>query len=150
MACLAETTTWFEPADVIRMFLDLWESGAKRDAIALFADDAVFAFHVPQHVLPFAGETRGRASISDRLMCLVEQFDTEVFNGPILRTSGDQVHAHVHFCTVHRVTGQRIEGRTRIVAVVREGQIARWDEYHDADKFAAFMRLVSQEAADQF
>ena len=45
----------------------------KAATLALLADDIVFALFVPQEVVPFGGETVGKASVSDRLQTILER-----------------------------------------------------------------------------
>ena len=75
-----------EPADIARALWGAWRVRDKAATLALLADDIVFALFVPQEVLPFGGETTGKASVSDRLQTILDQFDTLMYEGKVTRT----------------------------------------------------------------
>lgn len=131
-----------QPAETV---LALWRAWQKRDksaTLALLADDIVFALFVPQEVLPFGGETVGKASVSDRLQTILDQFDTLGYEGKLTRTQGDTVHGMVAYRFRHKIAGETIDGDMRHVIQVRDGRIVRIDEHHDIALVRAFMRLV--------
>ncbi|MDX2205873.1 MAG: nuclear transport factor 2 family protein [Hyphomicrobiaceae bacterium] len=134
------------PEAVLTEVWRAWREQDKSRTLAHCADDVVFAIYVPEHVLAFGGETRGRRSVSDRLQTIIDQFETLAYEGVVHGVDGDTVHGVVHFCFRHRATGQSIEGDMRQVVVVRDGLIVELKEYHDLNRVIAFMRLVSEVA----
>jgi ketosteroid isomerase-like protein len=138
-----------DPAEVVQALWRAWQVRDKAATLATLADGIVFALYVPQEVLPFGGETRGKASVSDRLQMILDQFDTVVYEGRVTRTRGDTVHGRVAYRFRHKITGEAIDGAMRQVIEVRDGLIAKLSEYHDIELVRAFMRLVSYAAAEQ-
>ena len=51
------------PAEVLRAVWAAWRARDIAGVLALAADDVVYAFHVPHEVLPFGGETVGKAAL---------------------------------------------------------------------------------------
>ena len=138
-----------DPAETVRALWRAWQKRDKAATLALLADNIVFALFVPQEVLPFGGETVGKASVSDRLQTILDQFDTLSYEGKVKRTQGDTVHGMVAYRFRHKVTGESIDGVMRHVIQVRDGRIVKLDEHHDIALVRAFMRLVSHSAAEQ-
>lgn len=137
------------PADIARAMWGAWQVRDKAATLALLTDDIVFALFVPQEVLPFGGETTGKASVSDRLQTILDQFDTLMYEGKVTRTQGETVYGRIAYQFRHKVTGETIDGVMRQVIVVCDGLIARLNEYHDIELVRAFMRLVSYAAAER-
>lgn len=139
-----------DAAELVREYWRLWAARDKAGALGLMSDEPVYALHVDQDVLPFAGETRGRAAISDRLQTILDIFDTLRYEGTLVRLDrlreGERVHGQVSYCFRHKVTGEAIDGTMRQDIVVRAGRIESWREYTDAARVRAFMRLVSYRA----
>jgi ketosteroid isomerase-like protein len=138
-----------EPAETVRALWRAWQRREKAATLALLDDRIVFALLVPQEVLPFGGETVGKASVSDRLQTILEQFDTLSYEGKVTKALGDTVHGMVAYRFRHKVTRETIDGVMRHVIQVRDGLIVRINEYHDIALVRAFMRLVSHSAAEQ-
>lgn len=138
-----------EPGDIARALWSAWQVRDKAATLALLADDIVFGLYVPQEVLPFGGETTGKASVSDRLQTILDQFDTLTYEGKVTRTQEETVYGRIGYQFRHKVTGETIDGVMRQVIVVRDGRIARINEYHDIELVRAFMRLVSYAAAER-
>lgn len=129
--------------EVVRSFWRLWAARDKAGVVALLADDYLWALYVPEDVLPFGGETRGKAAASDRFQMILDQFYTLKFEGEVIRVEGQTVHGRVAYCFRHKVTGEAIDGVMRLIVVVRNGLMSSWHEYHDTERVRAFMRLVS-------
>jgi hypothetical protein len=138
-----------DPAEVVRAMWRAWQVRDKAATLATLADGIVLALYVPQEVLPFGGETRGKRSISDRLQMILDQFDTLMYEGKVTRTQGETVYGRVAYRFRHKVTGEAIDGGMRQVIEVCDGLIVQLSEYHDIELVRAFMRLVSHAAAEQ-
>ena len=132
-----------QPADVVEGFWEVWGRRDKQAALTYLADDILYALYVPEDVLPFGGETRGKASVSDRLQTILDVFETDSFAGRIMSTDGDVVHGVVDYVFRHKLTKQVLEGSMRHVVLVRDGKAAEWREYTDTERVRAFMRLVA-------
>ena len=51
----------------------------------------------------------------------------------------ERAHGQVVFIYRHRKSGEQLGGNFRLVWMVRGGEIARREEYHDAARLEAFM-----------
>ena len=107
------------------------------------SDDLFYGLYVPEDVLFFGGETRGKAAGSDRLQTILDHFYLIKYVGEVIKVDGDVVHGRVEYCFRHKVTGEDIDGTMRQVIEFRDGLIVSWREYTDAARVQAFMRLVS-------
>lgn len=139
------------PVDAGDIVRNLWIDWAARDKTALLsrmADNAILAIYIPEDVLPFGGETVGKASISDRTQTILDQFHTVHYSGEIVKIEGDVVVGRVEYQFRHKITGEEIDGVMRHVIEVRDGLIVHLKEYHDIERIRAFMRLVAYAAAD--
>jgi ketosteroid isomerase-like protein len=137
------------PADVLRGIWAAWKAGDRAAVMEFVADEAVFAIYVPKDVLPFGGETSGRASISDRLQTILGQFDVLRYDGRLTKFENDTAHGQVEYLYRHKVTGEELDGVLRHIAQVRDGKVVHFKEYTDLERIRAFMRLIAQTAADK-
>jgi ketosteroid isomerase-like protein len=142
-------TNSVQPAEVVRALWRVWSRRDKAATLALLADDIVFALFVPQEVVPFGGETVGKASVSDRLQTILDQFDTLSYEGKVTRIQGETVHGMVAYRFRHKIAVETIDGDMRHVIEVRDGRIVKINEHHDIALVRAFMRLVSHSAAER-
>lgn len=138
-----------DPASVVEGHWAAWGRSDYKGSLALCAPDVVFSMYIPEDVLPFGGETCGRAAASDRSLMIFSQFDVTRFDGVVLHVDGNIVHGRVEYCFRHKATGEEIEGTMRHVIRVENGLMADVKEYHDAERVRAFMRLVSYRAAER-
>jgi ketosteroid isomerase-like protein len=145
---MSEVGDGVDPGSLVQTYCERWAARDKLGCLGLMSSNVVWALYVPQEVLPFGGETRGVASISDRLQMVLDQFDTLNYRGFVTRTQGNIVSGQVAYRFRHKITGEDIEGVMRVVATIENGSVARWDEYHDVEKVKAFMRLIAYTASD--
>lgn len=136
------------PASILQALWTAWRYRDKAGILELMSDDVVYAIYVPNHVLPFAGETAGKPAMADRLQSMIEQFECLEFTGAIGRVDGDTARGQVSYRFRHRITGQVSDGTMRQVILVRDGLIAELRTYKDAERVRAFMQLVAHSAAD--
>lgn len=132
------------PIDVVRRFNSAWVAGEIDRAIAYVADDAVYALHLSDDLVPTGGETIGRANIEAALRKVRQQFDYLLYRPLGMRADGDAVRFQVEFMYRHRRSGEILSGRFRMVMRVENGLIVRTEEYHDRAKVEAFLRLFAQ------
>jgi ketosteroid isomerase-like protein len=138
-----------DPSDVLEAVWRSWRIRDKAAVLALVADDVVYAIYVPNEVLPFGGETVGKAALSDRLQSMIDQFEVLNYDGTIIGTEGDTVRGQVSYRFRHRVTGEEAEGTMRQVVQVRDGLIINFRTYKDFEGVRAFMNVVAHTAADR-
>ena len=136
----------FSTADLARAHWLAWSREDLDASMACFTDDVVFAMYVPQHVLPFGGETTGKPAAADRGRMVFQQFHVAEYVAEITGASDQIVRGHIRYRFRHRATGEEIDGTLRHVLTARGNLFCRLEEYHDADKIAAFMRLISWKA----
>lgn len=120
---------------------------ARRDlelAGSMLADDIVFALHVDRDIVPFGGVTIGKEQVRRRWAMIVALFDMPLYRLDSAVADGDEVRARIAYRFCHKATGEEIDGHMRIVALIRDGLIARGNEYHDRARVEAFFRLVAQ------
>lgn len=132
-----------DKAEIVRSWWRFWASGRKAEGLSLMSDDLFYGLYVPEDVLLFGGETRGKAAGSDRLQTILDHFYLIKYVGEVVKVDGDVVHGRVEYCFRHKVTGEDIDGTMRQVIEFRDGLIVSWREYTDAARVQAFMRLVS-------
>lgn len=137
-----------QPAAIVEGFWEAWSRRDKDAALAYLTDDILYALYVPEDVLPFGGETRGKASVSDRLQIVLDVFETDSYVGRITRCDGDVVHGVVDYSFRHKLTQHVINGSMRHVVLIRDGHAAEWREYIDTERVRAFMQLVANSARD--
>lgn len=127
--------------DIVRRFLKLWAAEDIDSAIRFVAGDAVYALYISKEAVPFGGETAGRSAIEACLREIRQRFEYLVFRPVMFVADGDRVRVRVEFMYHHRKSGEILSGYFRIVMTVRDGLIARAEEYHDRPMVEAFMRL---------
>lgn len=129
--------------ETVRQFLTTWASGDLGATVSFIADDCIYALYISSEALPFAGETVGKAAIVDALRLIRTQFDYVLYRPHRYVSEGDHVRLRVEHMYRHRASGEVLSGNFRLVVEVRDGLIARADEYHDRAMVEAFIRLVS-------
>jgi ketosteroid isomerase-like protein len=128
--------------DVVISFLTSWIAQDVELTVAHTADDVVYALHISNEALPFGGESHGKERIKGILYAILADFDYRKYEPVILGVRGDVARVQVSFVYHHRRTGEDLVGSKRLVITLRDGLIARVDEYHDAALVEAFMRLT--------
>ena len=138
-----------EPSGILTGFCQAWKTQDLAGALEFVHDDIVYAMFIPQEVVPFGGETRGKPAMADRMRMIIEQFDTLRFEETIIKDENDIGSARVAYTFRHRVTGETVEGFMRLIVRIQNGRMVDFKEYHDVEKVRAFMRLVAHVAADR-
>lgn len=129
---------------LVRAFCTAWAEGDIDAALAVAAEDAVYTLHLSEGVLPFVGESRGKAAIRDSLTQMRQHFDYLLWRPFPMTTQGDTVRGQLEFLFRHRASGEMIGGRGRFVWTVRDGKVQSCQEFQDRAMFETFMRLVGQ------
>ena len=70
-----------KPDEVVTGMWRAWAQQDKATTLSYCSDDMIFSLFVPEHILPFGGETKGKASVSDRLQTIIDQFETLAYEG---------------------------------------------------------------------
>jgi ketosteroid isomerase-like protein len=133
---------------ILEAGLGAYAMGDLEVASAYFAEDAVYAIHIDQQILPFGGEVIGRNAILHQWQEINRAFELVQHNPKIISCNDDVVRVQVQFAFRHRRSGAVIDGMLRIVAQVEGGKIVRLREYHDQERIRAFMCLFEQDARD--
>jgi ketosteroid isomerase-like protein len=129
------------PANVVSRFSLFWVAGDIDGALSLVGEHCVYALYISGDLLPFAGETVGRANIAVALRQMRDGFEYLLYRPLELVEQGDEVRYQVEFMYRHRRSGEVLSGRFRMIMRVEDGLIVRADEYHDRAKVEAFLRL---------
>jgi ketosteroid isomerase-like protein len=130
--------------------LDAYASGDVEGMMAVLAEDVEYVLFLDESVVPFAGATRGKDQMRARIGQMHQDFDYVLFRPFGGTVVGNRMHNQVEFIYRHRASGETLSGRFRIVITVGGGFVTHIEEYHDAERIKAFMRLVggvSQDAA---
>ena len=129
---------------VVGSFLACWSVQDVEMTVAHVHDDFVYALYISETALPYGGETRGKDNVRAVLYAILAEFDYLRYDPEIISVEGDVVRVAVAFVYHHRRTGEDLSGTKRMVLQLADGLITRIDEYHDAAKVEAFMRLAAQ------
>lgn len=129
------------PEETVKSFNAAWVAGDIERSLAHVHEDAVYALYLSDELLPFAGETRGRAAIEASLREMRRQFKYLLYRPHNLITEGDVVRLRVEHIYRHLASGELLGGTFRLVFTVRDGLVVRAEEYHDRAMVEAFMRL---------
>lgn len=127
-----------------------YASWAARDlaaTLAVFAEDVVFAIHLPPDVAPFVGEVRGRDQLAPRLQAILDDFDFIQYLPLQITAEGGSFHSRVRFHYRHKETGLEYEGTMRHEWRVEGDKIVRFEEFHDAERVRSFFQLLAQAKA---
>jgi ketosteroid isomerase-like protein len=128
--------------DMIASFFASWGAQDVEWTLEHLHENVVYEIHVDVTDLPFARVTRGREACRTALFSILRDFDYLKYEPTINGENGNTVRARIEFRYRHRPTGEVYEGSRRLVFKLQDGLIIRIDGYHDAELFAAFMRLM--------
>jgi ketosteroid isomerase-like protein len=137
-----------ESRAVVESLLACWRVQDVEMAMTHAADDIVYTLFISETALPFAGETRGKASLRNVLYTILSDFDYLQYDPAIVAVEDDIVRVQVQFTYHHRPSGGDLAGSKRMVMTVNDGLITRIDEYHDARMVESFMKLAAQRSRD--
>jgi ketosteroid isomerase-like protein len=127
---------------VVNTALLVYAAGDLDAFMEMLTDDITYVLYVDQDVLPFAGETKGKADFRERIAQMHQSFEYVLYRPLGVRAVGDVVHSQVEFMYRHRASQEMLSGRFRLVVTVRGDLVSRVEEYHDAERVKAFIRLV--------
>ena len=130
------------PHDIAHTFLHRWQDDPA-GAMGMVAPDIVYTLNVSPESLSLGGETVGWDAVNELMLGIRNVFDYLVYKPWILSVEGDSVRSRIELILRHKPSGELLTGQMRHVLLVRDGMIARVDEYVDAPMIEAFMRLFS-------
>jgi ketosteroid isomerase-like protein len=133
---------------VAKTAMQAYAAGHLDAFMEMLTDDIAYALYLDEAVVTFAGETHGKASFRERLAQMHQAFEYVLFRPLGVRVSGDVAHCQVEFMYRHRATQEMLSGRFRLVMTVAGERLSRIEEYHDAERVRAFMRLVGGATPD--
>jgi uncharacterized protein len=125
----------------------MYASWAIKDLDAVLSccsDDIIFVMHLPPEIIPFAGESLGKAAIIPRLQMIIDGFDFLEYRPVYIDDAGEACHSLVRYRFRHKRTGYEIEGTMRHVWTIEGDQIVRLEEFHDTPRVSTFFELLAQ------
>ncbi len=131
------------PAEVTQAFLTRWADDPAGTMATMVAPDIVYTLNVTPEVMQLGGETIGWEAVNAKMMGIRDVFDYLVYKPRIFGVAGDQVRARIELILRHKTSGELLMGQMRTMVTVRDGQIARVDEYVDAPLIESFMRMFA-------
>ncbi len=133
---------------VIEAVIKAWSAQDVETTISYCSDDVVYALHISEQAVPFAGASEGKDAVRATLHMMLEMFDYLKFDQWIVGFAGETVRVQTQFKLHHRRTGENLEGSMRTIFTVKNGLMTRCDEYLDEGLVETFMRLVRQREAE--
>jgi ketosteroid isomerase-like protein len=131
------------PAEVTQAFLTRWADDPAGTMATMVAPDIVYTLNVTPEVMQLGGETIGWEAVNAKMMGIRDVFDYLVYKPRIFGVVGDRVRARIELILRHKTSGELLMGQMRTMVTVRDGQIARVDEYVDAPLIESFMRMFA-------
>ena len=131
------------PTEVTETFLKRWADDPAGTMAEMVAPDIVYTLNVSPDAVQIGGETVGWDAVNAKMMGIREVFDYLVYIPRILGADGDQVRARIELIFRHKTSRELLTGNMRTVVTVRDGKVARVDEFVDAPLIESFMRMFS-------
>jgi ketosteroid isomerase-like protein len=121
-----------------------WAARDLAATMSCFAENVLFAIHLPSDIAPYVGEVRGRDELAKRLQMILDDFDFIYYRPEQITAQGIAFHSQVKFHYRHKATGLEYEGSMRHTWRIAGDRITRFEEYHDAERVRAFFRLLAE------
>lgn len=121
-----------------------WAAKDLEAVLACFSDDVVYTMHLPQELMPFAGETRGKDAMAPRLKMIIDGFDFLEYRPKFYSDDSSVFHSQVRYRYRHKKTGYEIEGTMRHIWHVDGDQVVQLEEFHDSPRLQAFFELLAE------
>ena len=125
--------------------LDAWGARDLAATLACFSEDVRYSVNLDAEV-PFSGTTDNKTDLARRLAIILDMFDFLARVVETVSVDGDDVRAKVLFYYRHKLSGDILDSRYRLVCRVENGSIVSADAYYDAAMFETFLRLTSRNA----
>ena len=136
------------PEYVLREYYAAFNRGDRELALSYCHDDLEFANYLDNSLVPSGGITLGKAAFERKIDAFDACFADLVLDPREIIIVGQIARSRVHFTCRHRGTGEYLVGKMRQVALIEKSRIRRIEEYHDAERVHAFMRLMEQGGTD--
>jgi ketosteroid isomerase-like protein len=120
-----------------------WMIQDRDGMLAYLTDDVYFAQMVSPAALRHAGISIGRGKFGDRADMVFRDWAFDRIVPRPLTVSGHILRYLCDFSIRFRRTGDVLDGTMRSIFFTSETKIYRIEEYHDAARFEAFMRLAN-------
>jgi ketosteroid isomerase-like protein len=120
-----------------------WTIQSRDGMLAYLTDDIYFAQLISSDDVSHAGVTVGKDKFGERCDMVFRDWAFERIVPIPLTVEGEIIRYLCDFRIRLRRTGDVLEGRMRSVFWCHGGRIHRIEEYHDAARFEAFMRLAN-------
>lgn len=131
-----------EDIAVFRLAVRYWSEENFEGVFSLLADDIVHSVNVDALEIPWASSAAGKPDVVARLGLIAQTFTINAFILENVVCEGDEIRATVLGYHKHKKTGERLDLRVRFRVRVRDGKLARIDEFLDAAYIEAFERFV--------
>jgi ketosteroid isomerase-like protein len=131
------------PEETVETFLIRWAADPAGAMADMVARDIVYTLNVSPDAIQIGGETVGWDAVNAKMMAIRDVFDYLVFKPRIYGVRGDKVRSRIELIFRHKLSGELLTGQMRNEIIVRDGMIARVDEYVDAPLIESFMRMFN-------
>jgi len=129
--------TAIDPIGVVQAAYGAFGRGDIASVLDLVTDDVVWTNPGPPDIFPDAGRRQGRAEVAQFFSILGETQDFERFEPTEFIAQGDRVVAIIQYRGRIKSTGRTSEAELVHLFQIRDGKIARFDEYFDTATAAA-------------
>lgn len=130
------------PEAIVDAFYAAWILRDIETVAAYFSDNFRLSQHFSDPMLPFTGETIGKAAALARLQMILGEWRFLKFEPTLTVADGTSVRTTCPFILQHLRTGEIFDGSFRHIWRVSDGKLASVDEYLDVDRLRAFLRLL--------
>ncbi len=130
------------PEYVLREYYAAWSQVDTEAALRYCTRGVIYELLLPRDVVDFGGEARGKHRMRRTLNAMLRDFEVIAIRPQCIVALGNQGRAQVAFRFRHRQSGLELDGVLRHEVVFELGRIACMREYHDVERFRAFMRLT--------
>ena len=140
-----------EDAAVFRQAVRYWSDGNGEGVLSLMADDIVHTVNVDAMGIPYLLSAEGKPAVAARLALIGATFVIDAFVVENFFFETDEIRANVLGYHTHRKTRERLDVKIRFRIRIRDGQIARLDEYIDGayvDAYEKFVKHLGQTAME--
>lgn len=145
---------------LIETILRYWSVQDVEQTLGLCADTVVYQLNIAPGttgllVPPEAGcqaatiEQHGKDAVRAMMYDVLAKFDYLHYETTILDIHDGVARIHIDYMLRHRATGEELTGSKRFVLGIEDGLVARIDEYLDAARVGAFLRLTHWRLAQQ-
>jgi ketosteroid isomerase-like protein len=122
---------------VRRLYACVFGQGDIPGALSLLTDDVEWWLAGPGEILPWAGARRGREQVGRFLVAFPETLEIQAFEPRTFVAQGETVVVLGRELARVKPTGRICDTEWAMVFTLRDGQIARFRQYHDSAAWVA-------------